>query len=473
MASLRDRLSRLGTRPRRSSPMKEVGVTGTPVVRGFVRDNEINPSLRGQARYRTASDLLTNVSIIAAGIRYFLDLVAKPSWTLEPADDSDQAMEVADFMEDVINDMKTSWARMIRRSGMYRFHGFGIQEWTAKNREDGRIGLLDIEPRPQHTIWQWDVEPNGDILGVVQRSPQDGTEIYLPREKIVYLVDDLITDSPEGSGWFRALAEPASRFKQYRKLERIAFERNLAGTPVGRVPYSELNRAVQDAVITQEEMDRMVAGMERFVDLQVKEPSTSLLIDSIPYHNETEDGVEFTDVAKWSVELLEGNMDGIEPLAGAIDREIVAMARIIGVEQMLIGADGAGSLALDKSKSNNLYLVVNSTLGDMAEGFDRDVIKPVGALNGIPDEMLPTLKAEDVAFKDVEQISAMIRDIAVAGVPLEIGDPAVNDLRSLAGVPEIPEEMIEDQIRARDEAREALRPPTEGPGSNVPPEEDE
>lgn len=150
----------------KASPYSEAGVSGTAVFGGYIANKEKSHKLFGQERYRVASDTLVNISIVAAGIRYFLNLLAKPEWKVEPADDSDEAQRMADFVEEVMGDMVTAWPRLIRRCGMYRYYGFGIQEWTAKKRDDGLIGYEDIESRPQHTIERWSVDERGTVLGV-------------------------------------------------------------------------------------------------------------------------------------------------------------------------------------------------------------------------------------------------------------------------------------------------------------------
>jgi hypothetical protein len=439
--------------PARVGAYSERGVSGTPIYAGYVRNFDQNALLNGSQRWRTASDILVNFSIVSAGIRYFLDLVAKPTWKLDPANDTDEAKEMAEFVEEVINDMTTSWTRHVRRSGMYRYHGFGIGEWTAKRREDGRIGLADIEVRPTHTIERWGTDDKGSITGVWQRNPMTGEFLWLPRSKITYLVDDMMTDSPEGLGWFRSLAEPSHRLKNFQNFESLAFERNLAGVPIGKAPLSEIQKMVDTAQITEAQATELRNGITAFIEMQAKSPNTAVLIDSAVYEAPNNDGTNFTSVAKWGIDLLKGDMVGIEDLGHSIERITREMALIIGVESLLIGGDGKGSLALSRDKSNNLYLVVNSTLTDMAEAFDRDIIDPIWALNGFPEELRPTLKTEDVAFKDVEQIAAMLRDMAAAGATLEPDDPAINDMRDLAGISRVPDEIIE---RGKENA---MRPP--------------
>jgi hypothetical protein len=40
----------------------------------------------------------------------------------------------------------------------------------------------------------------GRLKGVIQESPLTGESLYIPRWKSIYLVDDLLSDSPDGLG---------------------------------------------------------------------------------------------------------------------------------------------------------------------------------------------------------------------------------------------------------------------------------
>lgn len=416
------------------SPTKEQGVSGTELIGGYIVTDEADARLTGQNRYRTAADILANVSIVAASTRFFLNLLSKPKWNVEPVDDSQQAKNHAEFVESVINDLDVSWARVVRRSGLFRFHGFGIQEWTAKKRPDGMIGFKSIEPRPQHTIERWDVDNNGNIKGVWQRSPVSGRELFIERDKFVYFVDDTLTDSPEGMGWFRHLVEPAERLKNLLGLEKIGYERDLSGVPVGKAPITAINRAVKNGTLSSSQANSILEGIKNFVQLEIKKKNTGIVLDSQTFEDTTSDGTKASGVDQWGLELLTSQAGSMEQILKSIQRLNMEMALIIGTENILTGTDGVGSLALSKDKSNNLYLQISSTLGEMTEIFTNDLVKPLWRLNGLPDDMMPRLQAEDVAFKDVEVMAKVLRDMATAGAVLAPDDPAIDDLRMLLGV---------------------------------------
>ena len=425
------------TKPTKANASKEVGSAGYQITGGIINYNEKNPLIANHSqRHLASADILANISIIAASVRYYLNLLSNPNWSVRPVDDSSQAAEAAEFVESVMHDMNSSWTRVIRRNGMYKWHGFNIAEWTAKKREDGKIGFVNVEQRPQHTIERWAIDDNGVVLGVWQMNPNTQQEVFIDRWKLIYLVDDTLTDSPDGMGWFRHCVEPAQRLKEYLTLEKIGFERDLAGIPVGKAPITAINRAIKSGAISKQQGEAMLDGIKNFVKMEVKKQNTGLILDSQTFENTTSDGTQATSVNQWGMDLLTSNPGNMASLQEAINRIQVEIARIIGTENIFTGTDGSGSLALSQDKSTNLYLNVNSALVEMAEQFDKDFIGPLWRLNGFDEKLKPSFQPEEVAFKDAEAVSVVLRNMAQAGAVLAPDDPAINDLRMLLGVSE-------------------------------------
>lgn len=432
-------------KPPRAKPFSEMGVSGTAAYGGHILTREKSSQWIGDQRYITITDMAVNASIVAAGVHYFLNLIARPSWTVKPPDESAKAVEAAEFFEGIMHDMARPWSRVVRRAGTYRFFGFGVQEWTAKRLEDGRVGLASVEPRPQHTITRWALSESGEVDGVFQRDPQTGAELGLPRSKIVYLVEDAISDSPEGLGIFRHLAEPWERLKAYQDLEARAFERDLRGIPVGRVPYTALNEAVKNGEVTAERAAALIRTIEEFVQLQVRQSNTAITLDSAPYYSQAADGAKVAATPQWGVELLQGAAQGVEAISAAITRTQMEMARILTCEHLLMGGEGSGNRSLSEDKSRNLYLVANAVLADVAAAMTRDLVDPIWLLNGLPEELKPTLEVEDVAFQDADTVASTLAKMATAGAVLAPDDPVIEDVRALMGVSPpapIPPELV-------------------------------
>jgi hypothetical protein len=441
-----------------SSPTEPSGSIGDVVDdAGYAISVERSGQLTGRAKFLKYSELLTNTTIIATGVRYFLLLLSSPQWTVEPAMDEDGeplpgAKEVADFINDALHDMDTPWARIVRRAALYRFHGFSLQEWTAKAREDGRLGFEDIEPRPQSTIERWDME-KGKVKGVTQwidyaTGGGETGELYIPRDRLVYVVDDSLHESPEGLGLFRHLVRPAERLRAYEELEELAFETDLRGIPIGRAPLTELREAVQSKQLTGAKALRARSAVDAFVRNKLRNKNKGLVLNSETYRN-LDEAASPSSIRKYDVELLRGDANGQQEVSAAIQRMNQEIARLLGVEHLMLGSDGTGSLALGQTKLSNFFLTVTSTQRDLAEAFDRDVVKVLCDLNGIPKELHPKLMPEEIDMVDVEALGQLLSDIASAGAPLEPGDPAVNAIRGRVGLPAAPEpDPIEAELDA-------------------------
>jgi hypothetical protein len=427
-------------------PFEEMGVSGTAVYGGYVQIKERSADWIGWRKYMTSSDLAVNTSIVAAGLHYFCNLVAYPEWKVAPSDEKDQeACDLAKYMDEVIKKMNTPWYKVVRRAAMYRFHGFGVQEWTAKLRDDGLVGLQDIESRPQHTIEQWDVDEQGSIRGVWQRSPQTGALLGLPRSKLIYLVEDTLTDSPEGLGIFRHMADPYKRLKALQELEIRAYERDMRGIPIAKMPLAKLQEMVKTGVITEQQAQKMINDMKQMVALQVKQSDTGLVLDSSQYVSVSSDGFSISSAPLWDFSLLTGGAVGHAEIAAAIDRVQREIARIMGVEHLMMGDQG-GNRALSEDKSRNLYLIANSVLKYISTQAQHDIINPLWALNGFPWEKRPTFETEDVTFKNAESVTNAIGKMAQAGAVLAPHDPVINDVRDLLGVSRVPDEIIQEQV---------------------------
>lgn len=455
----------------KSSPFASIGAPGTAIFGGFIVEAEKDPRLTGRQKFTTYANMLANTSIVAAGVRFFLNLVAKSTWKVQPADDSKQAEEIAKTIEKIMQDMTTPWHRVVRRAAMFRFYGFSLQEWTAKRREDGVIGFKDIEARPQLTIERWDTDQSGTVLGVIQRSPQTQAELYLPRGKLVYMVDDSLNDSPEGLGLFRHLVKRSVILDRYELLEQWGFERDLRGVPVGRGPLAEMAKMVQAGTLTQEQVNQLRRPIEQFLTNALRGKDTALFLDSATYRATGEQQTP-SNVPQWSVELLQGGTTSQAEMAKAIERLNREMARVLGVEHLLLGSDSAGSFALSKDKTQSFGLIVSSTLQEIKETLEADFIGPLFDLNGWDPALTPTLKYEQIQYRDIEQVTTALKDMAGSGAPLMPDDPAINEVRDLLGLSHAPELETELLIGAGRPLPPGSPPPDpEGEDDDIPEED--
>ena len=442
----------LGNFRRNVAPTDTAGAPGYNLVGGYVETREKNRELVSrEQRYRVYSDILSNTAIVASGVRYFLNLIANAEWSFVPSE-ADTDGRYAEMMEEALTDSPaTPWHRIVRRAAMYRFYGFGVQEWTMARHADGWLTYKDVAPRAQITIERWDVDEEGKVIGVLQRHPMNFKEIYLPRNKLLYIVDDSLNDSPEGLGLFRHLVEPAKRLQRYEELEGFGFETDLRGIPVGYAPFTELAKLVTEGKITDEDRKRIEEPLRSFVENHIKNPKLGMLLDSIRYES-SDEAQRPSNNKQFELELLSGSSSAFGENAAAIERLNRELARILGVEQLLLGAGSAGSFALSKDKTQAFYLLTDGALTEIRESVKKDLRDRLWRLNGWPEEMKPDMTTDAIRFTDAEEAAAVLRDMASAGATLEPDDPAINDMRDLIGV----SHADLDAQRERSEADAAL-----------------
>lgn len=429
-----------------ASPVVTIGRPGYASYSGYIITNESDSRLQGATLYTTYSEMLANTTIVGAGVRYFVNLVAKASWNVVPADDSEEAEHLAEVVETTMHAMRTPWHRIVRRAAMFRFWGYSVQEWTMRLVEEwerekfGGATLVykDIEPRPQRTIERWDVDIYGNVEGVVQRSVQTGKEIWIPRDKLVYLVDDTLNDSPEGLGLFRHIIKTAKKLERFELLEAWGMERDLRGTPVARGPLSDIESLNKQGTITASDVTALKSPLETWVSNALRGKDTGLFLDSATYRAKG-DNQQPSQTYQWDIQLLQGEGGPHEEVAAAIERMNREIARVLGVEQLLLGSDSKGSHALAQDKTQSFGLLVDSTLREVRETFEKDFLDPLWELNGWDPALKPTFQTSQAQYRDITDITTALKDMAQAGAPLSPNDPAINEVRDLLGLSDQPE----------------------------------
>jgi len=413
-------------------PMQAIGTGGTTSSGGYLEEKDTTRELQGLQKFVTFSNTLADLDIVSASVLIYEHAIGRAGWRFQPPDESPEAQRVADLMFDVANDMETGWTDVIARMAMFSMYGYSIQEWTAKMRPDGAIGFLDIEPRSQKSIEQWDEDDSGRIIGVVQRT-KNQRKVYLPREKLVYAVDKVIDDSPAGVGIFRFIHRTAQQLRALERLEIIGYERDLRGVPIARFPYGRKEMAKKAGQLSDKEIKEQEKEFKDFVSKGMNSTGTGFVLESAPYQT-TGDSPSLSTTPLYDIQLLRGDSKAHEPIGGAIMRKQRQMARVFGTEEMLLGDSSSGSFALSEAKAAKLLLKINAILRKTGEVVNRDIIKPWGELNGIPPALLPKAKHDKVSFRDLEAVAEVVGTLARSGIVLTREDEAVGELYDNMGL---------------------------------------
>lgn len=425
--------------PGRKAPQdKSVGHSGARVINGYPENKEKYPGLSPENRFSSYANLLNKVPMVSASVNYYIALIGSATWAAEPADQSEKSLEVAEFLDRNIKTVEGSWSKIVKKIAMFKFHGFSVLERTMELRSDGFLYLKSLEDRPQGTIKRFDLDDSGQLLGVVQ-SIDAKQDVYLPRGKILYIVEDLFDPSPQGSGLFRQIYAIGQKWIEVDAIETMKLQVDLRGIPIGRAPYSELEEQVSNEDISPEDMKEIIRPIESFVgNIIRKEANMALMLDSKVVSGETENGEILSSTPAFDIKLLQGSTQGLEDLDRILNRLDRQIGFITGAEGLILGKSG-GSESLAKDKSKELSLRVDQALDEIAEAIHRDVIEPLMRENGIDKKNWPKLLPSKMRYQDIESVTGALKDISDAG--LSEDDLAVNRLRRMMGLPDQPDVM--------------------------------
>ena len=151
------------------------------------------------------------------------------------------------------------------------------------------------------------------------------------------------------------------------------------------------------------------------------------------YRNDDE-SASVSGTYMYNVELLTGSATSFAENAAAIERVNREVGRILNVEQMLLGSNTTGSWALSRDKTDAFLMSVESAITEICYAVKNDLLKPIWALNGWDEELMPEIETATIENINPVEVAATLRDMATAGALLMPTDPVIAQMRDLLGV---------------------------------------
>lgn len=224
------------------APIGEMGVVKTSSFRSFLEDNKIlqHPHNIGVYSKMTREDAQVN-SIIRA----MMLPIQRATWRIDPAGADDDVVQMVseDLRLPIVGQTsheesrgRVSWREHLPHALQMLVYGHAYFEKVFEVREDGTTHLRKIAVRPQETIQKVNVEVDGGLKSIVQRSYVDGNKyhgaIEIPVERLLaYVYDDRRRDWL-GQSVLRPAYLPWMYKLQEQEVESLVIERNGMGIPV-------------------------------------------------------------------------------------------------------------------------------------------------------------------------------------------------------------------------------------------------
>lgn len=419
-----------------STDFMEVGTSGLVQYGGKIQEDFLRQlqGRQGVANYREMAD---NDPVVGAILHAVEMLMRGVDWSVDASDvDDEVALGYAEFVAECMQDMTQSWDDIISSILSFLTYGFSVHEIVYKRREgengdapskysDGLIGWKKLPIRGQSTIYEWDIDANGGINGLVQEQFLGETfgrnNVHIPMEKLLLFRTSTKYNNPRGRSVLRNAFVPWYYKTKIQEIEAIGIERDLAGLPVAMVPPQLLS---DNATTAESSALNAIKELVR----NIKRDEQEGIVFPLAYDPDTGN-------LAYDLKLLSTGGRRQFDTNAIIQRYDQRMAMSILADFVLLGHQATGTQALSVSKIQLFVDSLSAWLGSIAEIFNAHGIPRLMRINGFDTTKMPTLNYTPPRNVDLGELGTFIQQLAGAGAPLFPDENLESYLRESAGLP--------------------------------------
>lgn len=402
-------------RGRRNITETEVGNTGLNLrgVRGKVEEN-ISKLWKGKNKKDFISEMRLNDPYVNAWINAKNAIALKPDWVIQPRNPEDsKSKEYADLISNMLfNDMATTFNSFVLNSITMAEYGFAISEIVLKKRQgktdnpmttslynDGLFGVAKLSPRWQNSITKWDIDNNGNIENVYQRSDDFGTtDTKMPYKKILHFVMNGYNGNPEGESVLRGTFASYYNKKNIERIQRETFERGFTGILDIQVPprYMSKKYNTPEGIEMMRAIDAFLRNVKQGKEAGIIRPASK----------------------DFNIELIQGKTGtGLDPdkMIDRYNTEIVMCLlsdSFMGKNKVYQGASG------EQTKTKIYKSFIGIILDEIKEQINKKLIPLLFNINNLDTEYMPYLDYGNLDDLDLQAVSWFIQSVAKNCGPL-------------------------------------------------------
>jgi len=397
------------------SDPSSAGFTGLPTAVGHVL-REYHPDLANlQSRMTVYNEMRRSEHAVGISELLITNLIAMTDFHVLPGDD----MDLAELLEWNIHDGMAQYqtgtpprpfSHAIREACLAFFEGFGWHYQKFGPMTTGGksfTGWHELAPRLPGTVWQWDFDEEGHVVGLVQYGQDPRTMehryVYYHRDEILLWTWCGDGGDPEGLGQLRRAYRSYRQKDDYQAAANIRIGRQASGVPYAVAPEGE--------EITSTNADAVLQFMR---DITTAHDSGGVL----PWG--------------WELKTFDiGNAD--VPFAEHIQRQTEGIHDVFGTGFVVMAQGGSsGSNALSRDSSAWFGEVILECIADwICEVFNADAIPDFAKRNGSTAERLPRLEHGKVAVRDLERYTRALKvwhKEQPGGVPPDLANEWRNEM---------------------------------------------
>lgn len=426
--------------------LRELGNSGLNQQGGYIYE-DLEPEFQGD-RWRKTIRKMENDPIVGAMLFTIEMLIRRVLWRIAPADDKPESIKVAEFVQSCLDDMTPSWHETLGEVLTMLPYGWSFHEIVYKrrlgqepeiNREDPSLPPDYVPPpsahndkkigwhrwggRAQNTLFHWEFDSKGDVLGMVQVSPPDYLPVFIPMEKAMLFRTTVRFNNPEGRSILKSAYQPWYYRTHLQRVEAIGVERDMNGVPIAWVPPEILSsgaNAEQTAIY-----DRI-----KQIVTSVRKDEQDGIIWPLAYDDNGNKIFDFQLLSTGGTRLF-----NTEAIIGRYDQRITMS---VLADFILVGHESVGAYSLSADKSDLFFTAIEAWLDTIASVVNQTAIPALLRLNGYKVEVPPMLVHGEIRKISLAELGDFVSKIAGAGAMLPDTE-LENYFRQQANMPLIPD----------------------------------
>jgi hypothetical protein len=420
----------------------EIGVTGLKQTGGVVQEEWLR-ALDSYSGVKTYSDMLLDPIVGAVMLAILIEL-RRVHRRLDPADDTPEAEEIAEWVDGCFDDMSHTFEDFMAEALTMLPYGWSYMETVYKPRRgevpgkpgssskyaDGRWGWRKIPIRAQDTLTRWEFDDEGGIAGMWQLA-DPRPETFIPIEKALLFRPSAHKGNPMGASILRSAYIPWYRRKHASDVEAIGIDRDMVGIPRFWLPADWMsgNATTEQAAAVAE---------YRRIGETIRVDEQACVIMPLAYDAQGHKLYDFDLVAAPGTKTLD--------VTGTITRLNQEIALTVLADVILIGHEGTGSFALSKEKYDAFTRGLESWLRAFASVVNRHAIPRLLQLNRLPMALAPELCFDPIERVDLDALGKFLASMSGAGAPLFPARDLEEHLYRVAGLPYTPPDERDEMI---------------------------
>jgi len=404
----------------RSEP--RIGGSGLVVFGGQLYNMaDYNPALQGQQAMSRYEEMSTDAEIASGLSRIIWPLLAA-KWVVEPADDTDEEVEIAKFCEKWVmgvgrNDpFAAKWQDTLRHALLCLTYGFSAFEKTWGVDEDGKqvfANLFGVLPKSVDKF-VFKTDGSGQLDYMLQRAwtPDGYKEAQIPAAKLMLFTFGREADNLWGKSILRNCYKNWFHKDKLLRVDGMRHERHGMGFTTITVDAGAgvaVKDAAEDLIREARANERGYAVLETGQEVEIIYPTSqgTDVIGSVQYHDTQTAQVLFSEV----MHMVSGNL----------------------------GAKGA-----NESKVDFVLAVLQGLATGVEEVFNSQAIVELVGRNWGARKVWPKLNCEDLSKLSGTSMAETLAQLLPAGSGAITADVVLEQqLRESYQFPLLPDDIVE------------------------------